>query len=272
MRKPLLVAGALSLALVLGACGGEEDDTSKGTGTAATSASSQPDGGTAGDAASMFDAVKQGTQSAKSAKFSMEIVGGQQGAQQGGGGSGEAIFDGADTKISMTMQGGGQEMELRMIGTDVYLKGMPGADQSKPWVKMSFESIPGFKEQMENSDPTKMIENMKAAGAELTGQKKAQLDGQPVTHYSFEVDLQKMTERMTGQKAGGPAGQKKMPIDIYLNADNLPVQIDVDMGQGKLRTKYTDWGTPVKIETPPESEVGEMPKQQQPQPGQTQPN
>ncbi|MQA63441.1 MAG: hypothetical protein GEU86_18580 [Actinophytocola sp.] len=249
MRKALIAASVLSLALTLGACG---DDGGK-SGDATNGGTSAPASGPQfNDAQSLLDAAKEGTQDAKTAKFSMEGTGVKA--------SGEGVFDGANTKMAMTMAASGQEIEMRMIGTDLYMKGMPGADPKKPWAKMSMEGMPGA-DQLENSDPTKTLEHLLAAGAEIDKKEETELNGEKVTHYSLTVDVQKMMEQMGGGEAGAtpPPGQEKMPVELYLNSDNQPVQIEMDMGgQGSMKMNFTDWGTDVKVEAPPEDEVAEM--------------
>lgn len=248
MRKALIAAGVLSLALTLGACGDEGDKPSEGS----NGGTSAPAGGSLfNDAQSLLNAAKEGTKDAKTAKFTMEGTGVKA--------TGEGIFDGANTKMAMTMEASGQQIEMRMLGTDLYMKGMPGGDPKKPWTKMSMEGMPGA-DQLENSDPTKTLEHMLAAGAEIKKKEETELGGEKATHYSLSVDVKKMMEEMGG-KAGAtpPPGQEKMPVELYLNANNQPMQIEMDMGgQGSIKMTFTDWGADVKVEAPPEGEVAEM--------------
>lgn len=255
MRKALIAAGALALALTVGACG---DDKKSGSPIGGDNGGTGQTGGIFNDAQSLVDAAKEGTQNAKSVKFTMEGTTAGQTLK----GQGAAVFDGANTKMSMTMDMMGQQIEVRLIGTTMYMKmpaGMPGADPSKPWMKLDLSGMPGAG-QIENSDPTKMLETMLAAGAEIKNSEQTELDGQQVTHYSIEVDTAKMMEKMGGASGQVPSGMEKMPMEVWINAENLPVQVEVDMaGQGKMTMKYSDWGSPVTVEEPPADEVGELP-------------
>lgn len=260
MRKALIAAGALALALTVGACGDEKDPgtATGGTGTGQTGGQ----GGVFNDAQSLVDAAKEGTSAAKSAKFTMEgNVAGQ--ALKG---SGAGVFAGSESKMQMTMEVMGQSIEMRQIGTTIYMKmptGMPGADASKPWIKMDTSGMPGVSEQMDKSDPTKILEYMVEAGAVIKSTEQGQVDGQPATIYKLEVDTAKMMEKMGGGAAGQapPAGMEKLPVELAINGENLPVQVAIDMGasMGKLTMKYSDWGSPVTVEEPPADQVGEMP-------------
>lgn len=253
MRKALIAAGALALALTVGACGDEKSGSPTGGQTGGQ--------GVFNDAQSLVDAAKQGTSSAKSAKFTMDgNVAGQ--ALKG---TGAGVFAGSESKMQMNLEVMGQSIEMRQIGTTIYMKlpaGMPGADASKPWMKMDVSGMPGVSEQMEKSDPTKILEYMVESGAEIKSTEQGQVDGQPATIYKLEVDTAKMLEKMGGGMPGQapPAGMEKLPVEIALNGENLPVQVAIDMGaqMGKLTMKYTDWGAPVSVEEPPADQVGDM--------------
>lgn len=255
MRKALIAGGALALALTLGACG----DDNKSGGPLGEQPGGTSEGGVFKDARGLIGAAKEGTSKAKSVKFTMDgTMGGQQMK-----GNGEAAFDGSASKTTMIMQLGGQQIEVRQLGNTMYMKGVPGTDPSKPWMKMQIDKIPGLSESMQRSDPSKVLDYLLEAGAEIKKTEKTEVDGQPATHYSIEVDTKKFLEKMLGQAMPDSAAGNlpaKMQVELYVNADNLPVRVDTDMGtMGKMTTKYTDWGTPVTVEEPPAGQVGEMP-------------
>jgi hypothetical protein len=236
MRKALIAASALALALTVGACG---DDEKGGTGE--NNGAPASNSGLFQDAQGLVDAATQSTSSKKSAKFTLE--GSAAGQTINGEGAGE--FAGKDTKMQMTMTAMGMSFEMRQIGTVAYVKmpsGLPGADPSKPWM---------------------MLQYLVEAGGEIKSSEQTELDGQQANHYTVEVDTAKMMEKMGGTAATGgqiPSGMEKMTIELWLSADNLPMQVKMQMGSlGDFTMKYTDWGTPVSVEEPPADEVGEMP-------------
>lgn len=285
MRKALIAAGALALALTVGACGDEQ----KGSPTGGTG--NNPPADTTGlfnDAQSLVDAAKEGAAKAKTSKFTMDMnIGPMKMTAQG-----QAEYAGADTKMQMTMNMGGipgageqgnMSFEMIMIDKAIYMKmpqGLGGGDASKPWIKMSMDQLGQSGAQMEQSmqysDPTKTLEMIQENG-EILNTEQTTVDGAPATKYSVELDVQKLLDSM-GQAGQLPGGVKidKMPMDVYLNAENLPVQIDMDMGQlmkqiaeqsgqalppgmenAKMVAKYTDWGAPVDIQAPPADQVNE---------------
>lgn len=272
MRKTTLAAGGVALALALAACGGGDDSANGGN--------PLPSGGSG-----LFSNVEQlvanasaKTEESQSAKFTMEMtMMGQQMTAQG-----EGVFAGGDSKMSMTMDAQGQTIEMRFLDNTMYMK-MPeeltAQAGGKPWVKISpdgddplSQAMGNMDQTAEQSDPRKILDQIKQAG-EITKSEETTLDGQDVTHYWIEIDLAKASDM-----AGLPEDQAqqmaekmgKLPMELWLNSDNLPVQITMDMGKvmesagmsgqgGEMVMKYSDWGAPVNIEAPPADQIGEMP-------------
>lgn len=135
---------------------------------------------------------------------------------------------------------------------------------------------------LEQNDPTKMLELLKESGDIVSTDENAKVDGQPATKYTINVDFAKLMAQY-GASAGdlmdaGELDIDTMPMEVWMNADNLPVQFVIDMSEvmrkvidasdesmppgvsfdeASITAKYTDWGAPVTIEAPPESEIGE---------------
>lgn len=267
MRKVGIAAGALALALTLGACGG---DSITGSGTAAFDNSQQ-----------LVAAAKQSTAEKKSAKFTMSFTG----MGQTMNGSGVGRFDGANSAMSMTMQLMGQNMEMRLVDRAMYMKmpGMPGTDPAKSWIKMSLDDVPGGGAALENSDPAKVMETLVQSGT-IKKSEETQLDGKDVVHYVIDVDVVKMMDQMGGGQADAKtkkmiqdSGIKTIPMELWLDSENLPVQMVMDMGpmmrqaaeksgstapagtgEMKMTLKYSDWGTDVAVEAPPADQVSDF--------------
>ncbi|MFI6031275.1 hypothetical protein [Amycolatopsis magusensis] len=276
MRKTALAASGFALLLALTACGSESTPTT--TNTAAQQADTKPASSLYNDAQELVRAASARADQAKTAKFTidMDMLG------QKITGSGQGSFEGANSKMTMSMQMMGMSIEMRMVDGQIFMKLPEGqAPSGKPWVKLEgadAAELGQAMDQAEQSDPRKMLEMVQKAGR-ITKAEPATLDGQPVSHYFVDLDL---------KKAGGMGGASEadlaqlpdgivVPMELWLNADELPVQVTMDMaammqkmseqtgqqlpgGNAKMTMKYTDWGSPVDVEAPPADQVGTMPK------------
>ncbi|GAA1215438.1 hypothetical protein [Prauserella alba] len=274
MRKTSLVAGVAALVLTLSACGGGDDNA------AGNGGSGDGNGGNGGasvgnlfkDAGTLADAASQSTSAKKTAKFdgTMSFAG------QDMSYKGEGEF-GGEPKVSMTMSmpGSGQEVETRMIGQTMYMN-MGGT-----WMKGDMAEL-GQAQSAEMNDPTKMLEFAQKAG-EITDSEETTLDGEQTTHYTLDLDFAKLAEevgQMTGaNKAMFDGVEATIPMEIWLNSDDLPVKVTMDMsemmkqvaekaggnasqmaqGGMTMEMNYSDWGAPVNVEEPPADQVQDMP-------------
>jgi hypothetical protein len=181
-------------------------------------------------------------------------------------------------------------MEMIYIGNALYIKVPAGQlDQmagGKQWIKMSTDgsdpmsqSMGGLLNSAQQNDPAKTLEQISKAG-KITKSEQTQLDGQPVSHYTVDLDFAKLLDQYAESVPGGiPADVKEkvkaeaphFPAELWLNSDQLPVQIVMDMTNvmsavgapaesTKTTIRYLDWGAPVDIKAPPADQVGEMPK------------
>ncbi|WP_370944425.1 hypothetical protein AB5J62_35775 [Amycolatopsis sp. cg5] len=287
MRKAALVAGGAALVLALTACGGKTD----GNGSAAPApGGEQKDTISAlfSDPIQLAEAAKAGTEKSKSAKFTMETGMGGLSIK----GSGQASYAGGDSKMSMTMDMMGMQIEMRLVDKVVYMK-MPEVMRqkkgfTKEWAKVALDDATAskefgadFNEMMEQNDPSKFLDQIKAAGT-IKKSEKTTLDGQPANHYSVDLDFAKMANNLPSGIPAEMVDQLKgksliIPMELFVNGDNLPVKVEMDMGammkeiaagapqaqqmgEMKMTMKYSDWGAPVDVQAPPADQVGEMPK------------
>ncbi|MBE1501121.1 hypothetical protein H4696_008221 [Amycolatopsis lexingtonensis] len=285
MRKTTLVAAGAALVLTLTACSGNST-----TGTAAP-AGQQAGGSSSGlaspftDAFQLASASKQGTEKSKSAKFTME----GSAAGQTISATGAMAFDGADTKFSMTSTAAGQTTEMRMVDKVMYIK-LPADQQKqmgtdKSWAKISADGTDPISQAMgsalsqsaEQSDPSKILEQVSKAGRIISSD-QTELNGEQVNHYKVELDVAKAIDQFTGQVPAAARDQineklkgkdLKIPAELWLNKDNLPVQVTMDQGpmmqamgapagDAKFTMKYSDWGTQVDVTAPPAEQVVDL--------------
>lgn len=271
MRKTALAAGGFALVIALTGCSGGDDAS----------------GGASGDAPSPFGSAQElvrvaseQTEKSKSSKFTFEMSM----AGQAFSGSGEGLYDGPDTAMAMVMDVSGQSMEMRFVDKAMYMK-LPASSgmtaEGKPWVKiaaggddpMSKAMGDSFDQMAEQNDPSKILEQIEKAGT-IKNTEQVELNGEPTTHYSIEMDLKKLAEQMP-DSAGAKALEQvqgkvtTLPMELWLNSEQLPVQVVMDMSKiaeaagqpaagGKMTMKYSDWGAPVNVEAPPADQVGEL--------------
>lgn len=278
MRKPALLAGAFALVVALAGCGTETVSgrpTDSSGGTAGTNSS-----GFFSSAQDLYNASSSQTDKSKSAKFSIESsLAGQQISGQGAG-----TFDGANTAMQLTMTVGPLQEEIRYVDNTMYLQVPEQYRQQitsgKPWGKAAPDSAIAKQlgsAQAEQNDPTQILEQIKDAGT-IRSADRTTLDGQEVTHYVLDLDFAKALSKLadnsglTEQQLDQLKGKvQTIPMELWLNSDQLPVQVTEDlsgimqasgapasMGSMKMTMKYTDWGTPVTVETPPTDEVGDL--------------
>jgi hypothetical protein len=289
MRKTTLVAAGAALVLTLTACSGNS-----ATGTAqpaGANGQSQADGGSGlaspfTDAIQLASASKQGTEKSKSAKFTME----GSAAGQTISATGAMAIDGANTKFSMTSTAAGETTEMRMVDKVMYIK-LPAEQQKqmgtdKSWAKISADGTDPISQAMgsalsqsaEQSDPSKILEQVSKAGRIISSD-QTELNGQQVNHYKVELDVAKSVEQFTDQVPAAARDKLtemlkgkdiKIPAELWLNKDNLPVQVTMDQGpmmqalgapgagDSKFTMKYSDWGTTVDVAAPPADQVVDL--------------
>jgi hypothetical protein len=285
MRKTTLVAAGAALVLTLTAC------STSGTAEPA-GAGNQTQAGGGGllaspftDAIQLASASKQGTEKSKSAKFTME----GSAAGQTISATGAMAFDGANTKFSMTSTAAGETTEMRMVDKVMYIK-LPADQQKqmgtdKSWAKISADGTDPVSQAMgsalsqsaEQSDPSKILDQVSKAGRIISSD-QTQLNGEQVNHYKVELDIAKALDQFTGQIPAAAREQVneklkgkdlKLPAELWLNKDNLPVQVTMDQGpmmqalgapagDAKFTMKYSDWGTQVDVTAPPADQVVDL--------------
>ncbi|MGW5720506.1 hypothetical protein ACWEVP_30345 [Amycolatopsis sp. NPDC003865] len=286
MRKTTLVAASAAvLALTLTACSGNSGTAQPAAGTQA-----QAEGGSGlaspfTDAIQLASASKQGTEKSKSAKFTME----GSAAGQTISATGAMAIDGANTKFSMTSTAAGETTEMRMVDKVMYIK-LPAEQQKqmgtdKSWAKISADGDDPISQALgsslsqsaEQSDPSKMLDQISKAGRIISSD-QTELNGEKVNHYKVELDVAKAVDQFTGSL---PAASRdkltemlkgkdvKIPAELWLDKDNLPVQVTMDQGpmmqalgapagDAKFTMKYSDWGTTVDVTAPPAEQVVDL--------------
>ncbi|MEU4667050.1 hypothetical protein AB0F91_03535 [Amycolatopsis sp. NPDC023774] len=286
MRKTtFVVAAGAALALVLTGCGSKsENGIAAPAGDKAASGIAAP----FANVLELASASKQGTAKSKSSKMSMTMSAGGENLSV----EGVASYDPANLKMSMTMTTHGQQIEVRLIDKTMYMKlpaaVMAQAGTDKPWVKVSpgsddpiSKALSGSLSQAsEQGDPTKILDQI-SQGGKIVSSDQTTLDGQQVNHYNVEIDIAKSIDKVLATVPAESRAQAKelltgkdikMPAEIWLNKDQLPLQITMDegavmkamgapasaVGSGKIVVKYSDWGAPVEVTAPPADQIADV--------------
>jgi hypothetical protein len=279
MRKTGLLAAGLALTLTLAGCGSKE----AGIPGAATGGGDAGSMKLFGNALDLAGAVRDKSNAAQSAKLAIDMTAAGQSIK--GDGAFRTGGDGAAMRMGMDMAGLGK-MEMVLINKALYMKvpteagSSMGVSPDKPWLKISASGTDPLSkmlgpllEQMGNSfDVSKTMDQIKTAGT-ITKSAKETLDGAETTHYWVSVDVAKSLQAQPGlspelrklaEDELAKSGTKTLEQQIWINKDNLPVQITMQLpAQGQttnMTMKYLDWGQPVDIQEPPANQVGEFPR------------
>ncbi|MEO3746955.1 LppX_LprAFG lipoprotein [Plantactinospora sp. B5E13] len=175
-------------------------------------------------------------------------------------------------KAEMTMDAPEGAMTMRMIGTVIYVE-VPEAERStmggKRWFKMDLGAAGAqagmdFAKQLEDIDPTKQVKTLLATeGTTVVGEET--LNGVRTVHYTvttpvatylgqMDADARKTVEQELTKN-----GVKEVKIDLWVDEQYLPRRAHMVMGtMSDMKIDYTDYGKPVNIETPAESETADF--------------
>ncbi|HVV10888.1 hypothetical protein [Amycolatopsis sp.] len=153
-----------------------------------------------GNAQELVRAATNGTEQAKSAKFTMQSsMAGMDINAQGAG-----RFDGDNTAMQITMHVSTIDEELRYVDRVIYVQ-LPEQVRAritggKPWGKVDPDSPLGKQmgaAEAQQNDLSQYLRQIQQAGT-IARSEQTTLDGQPVTHYWIDLDLAKMTAKLSG--------------------------------------------------------------------------
>jgi hypothetical protein len=208
--------------------------------------------------------------------------------------SGESDVDNVHQRIDMTMDMGmfGGEMEIVMDDGVVYMRSPVFEDVGTEWVSLDPSKIdPAAAAQlggfgMGTMDPSAYI-GLFAGAFDVKASGEQELDGVSTTHYVGTIDLAKVLEGFSdvvGEDVDAATKEqlemaveqfrmlgidKKIPFEIWIDAEGLPRRQRIRMDFGKLvpgaedasmemTIDFSDFGKPVQITIPDPSEVTDM--------------
>jgi hypothetical protein len=273
MRKTAIALSAFALAMTLGACGDKGSTGGDATGT---------DGNSGGSvaAASVADLAKSiGDKTVDKSSAHMKLT--ANAAGQDIQGEGDVKFGAADAAMMMDMTTPEGNLSMVLLDAALYIKLPQELAPGKSWIKIDSTSnselakaLGSISDQMsKNADPRETLKEFEKSG-KITNTKEEELDGQKVTHYTITVDVQKMADNQTdptmktAMDEAIKGGLKDFPVDVFIDQEDLPVRIALEMptpdATGKTTTvkmtiDYTKWGEPVEITAPPAEQIAKLP-------------
>ena len=208
--------------------------------------------------------------------------------------SGEADLDNEHKRAHMTMDLGmlGGEMEILMDGGVMYMRSPMFQDAGTDWVSMDPSKMdPAAAAQFGGfgagtTDPSALV-GLFAGVLDVKVSGEQELRGVPTTHYVGTIDLKKVlkgfadvvgkdVDAATKKQLKAAVKQfeslgidKKIPFEIWIDAEGLPRRQRITMDFGKLvpgaeeasmemTVDFSDFGKPVDIKIPDPSEVTDM--------------
>jgi hypothetical protein len=187
--------------------------------------------------------------------------------------TGAALLDGANTQMDMKITADSGDMEFRVVDKVIYMS-MPEDERAKsgittPWITLGAGDNPlakalggGLDQLAEQNSPTSMLDELSKAGR-ITKTWSTTLNGQPVTHYALVVDTVKAGEADKLPADAAAKLPKTADVDVWVNKDQLPVQVVTTMGDLLTSTvHYTNWGAKVDVSAPAADQVTDISKLQ----------
>jgi hypothetical protein len=172
--------------------------------------------------------------------------------------------------------------ELRLVDKVLYTRmGLLSQQlpKGKKWLKLDIEKLGqglgiDVSQLSQYNDPTKMLNYLRESGdVDEVGEEDVR--GVQTTHYRAKVDLAKATKKLQGAGAASGTGvdqlvkflgDSKVPVDVWVGDDKLVRRMTMRLspsGSGAAAANFSmrmnmdlfDYGTPVSVSAPPESEV-----------------
>lgn len=157
---------------------------------------------------------------------------------------------------------GGKRLQMLLVHKLMYIKGLPMARPSKPWVKLDLSDPnspfgPLFKGLSPSSFTTylKGVKRFRDLGIET-------VDGVRARHYALTVDAAKLAASnpmLKGQDASALGLPKSVTTQIWLDGQNRVVQLVLKLGSaGSLQAQLSRYGEAVHVTAPPANQVASL--------------
>ena len=156
--------------------------------------------------------------------------------------------------LDMEVEMAGQQMGYRLVDGQYYLS------QPPKWVPVTEDSTnPLIKQTLETVQLLSMRKQFDAfvAGVEKAGDKGTEeIDGVQTRHYTATVNTDKAYEELDADK--DPNAPETLAYDVWLDDDDLIRQMQFTQDGAEATLKAKDWGEPVDIAKPKDSEISDV--------------
>lgn len=227
-----------------------------------------------GSSANAADVVRQApakTAAAGSAKVAMTLTISSSGV--GGTVAGDGIVDLKNGLGAISLDLGSLGGSLAngkvetVLGPDGIFIKLPGAaPASRPWIKLDLSSLAsqaginlGSLGQLQSADPSRALEFLKGAAADMKKVGAEKLRGADTTHYRGTLDLQKAAASApSASSAVSALGTSNVPVDVWIDGAGRMRKMALTVPSGKAEFEMYDFGTPVDVQEPLPSEVTDL--------------
>jgi hypothetical protein len=204
---------------------------------------------------------------------------------------GQVTYDFSELFASLGLPDSQEPVEAIFDGAVMYLKFpllsafLPDA---KPWIKLDPATLgenAGLDlsqlQQLGQSDPSQLLDYLKATSEGVEEVGVEQVDGVETTHYRGTIQLDKVADqvppeqqeqvRAAIEKLVEQAGTTEIPVDVWVDGDGLvrkleltytaSVQVpgsDPEEAESVVTMEFSDFGTAVEIEPPPADQVTDL--------------
>ena len=165
--------------------------------------------------------------------------------------------------FSFSADTGGQELNMVVIDQLLYISGAGiSSDPGKPWAKIDVsDSSNPIGQLFQAANPGNFSAYLEGATS-FEDKGDATVDGVETHHYDVTVDTATMLKSnpvFQGQDASQLGLPKSLTSEVYVDDDNLPVEIKVDLAAaGAFEVHFSDYGKDVSIEAPPADQVSDL--------------
>lgn len=243
VRKSVAVAALALAALSVTACGKSSNTPAAGASSPAAAAMSPDEA----KATLLAAALKTAT---TTYKMSITTDSGPAGA-----GTMEGVADGKNKRIQMTMHIQGQTMDARLIGTDMYIKGMPTMPDK--WLHMDMSMLPGGADAFGATEQSFALLN---GITEVTANADGSFSGKADPNVALSKatgaqkdSLEKVVKAAKGQPLPFTATVKDGWLTDY--SSTMPIEQNGLTITSKVTMHLSDFGQPVTVEAPAPADV-----------------
>lgn len=283
--RTTLAVSALALAVGLSGCGGDSEDSASTAETSETTEAPEPDESepeeTEPDETEPDETGSGGGTGPLTADdFAQRVAAAQLGAGSAhlegvfGSGAREVRLEGdvvvdedpddLALRMSVSVPGGDQSFEMIVVDETLYLDQGPGGKYLE--VDLDDESNPlaqQFSAAIEGADPSAQVEALDEALLDLEEVGTESIDGVETTQYRATLDGKELLGESGLAGSAPPAAQlpKRLTYDVFVGTDDdLLRRFDFEISGISSSFTFTDWGEPVEVQAPPESQIAPSPQ------------